>query len=117
MRDIKFRVWDKCAQQFISACSIYCANGCISNALYVKPLANSTWVLQEYTGLKDVKGIDIYEGDIISGSFYDTEYHHAQNIRAEVVFNAGAFNIASSLWFKPSLKVIGNVFQTPNALK
>ena len=53
-------------------------------------------VFQQYTGLKDSKGVEIYEGDIISGEFYDTEYHHSETIKSEVVFNNGAFNILFS---------------------
>ena len=75
------------------------------------------YVLQQYTGLKDKNGKEIYEGDIISGEFYDTEYHHAEIIKHEVVFNNGAYNIASSNWHKPTLEIIGNIFETPELLK
>jgi len=72
--------------------------------------------VQQYTGLKDSKGVEIYEGDIVSGSFYDEEYCHAETIKHEVVFNNGAFNIASRNWHKPSLKVIGNIFENKELL-
>ena len=74
-------------------------------------------IFQQYTGLKDKNGKEIYEGDIISGEFYDTEYHHAETIKHEVVFNNGAYNIASSNWHKPTLEIIGNIFEAPELLK
>lgn len=75
------------------------------------------YIVVEYTGLKDKNGKEIYEGDIILGEFYDTEYHHSETIKHEVVFNNGAYNIASSNWHNPSLKIIGNIFETPELLK
>ena len=73
--------------------------------------------IQQWTGLKDKNEKEIYEGDIISGEFYDTEYHHAETIKHEVVFNNGAYNIASSNWHKPTLEIIGNIFETPELLE
>jgi hypothetical protein len=75
------------------------------------------YVIMQYTCLKDSKGIEIYEGDIISGEFYDTEYHHTETIKHEVVFNNGAYNIASSNWHKPTLEIVGNIFENKKLLK
>lgn len=122
MREIKYRVWCK---------------GTSDNLNFQKPrwismddfilnkyfhLFNSLsespdFVLCQFTGLKDKNGKEIYEGDIISGEFYDTEYHHAETIKHEVVFNNGAYNIASGNWHKPTLEIIGNIFETPELLK
>ena len=73
--------------------------------------------VQQYTGLQDCNGNDIYEGDIVSGEFYDTEYHHSETIKAEVIFNNGAFNIAIREWHNPSLEIIGNIFENPELIK
>jgi uncharacterized phage protein (TIGR01671 family) len=75
------------------------------------------YIIQQYTGLQDCDGKEIYEGDIVSGSFYDEEYHHAEITKCEVRFNNGAFNIASRNWHRLTLKVVGDIFQNPKLLK
>lgn len=122
MRKIKYRVWCK---------------GTSDNLNFQKPrwismddfilnkyfhLFNSLsespdFVLCQFTGILDKNGKEIYEGDIISGEFYDTEYHHAETIKHEIVFNNGAYNIASSNWHKPTLEIIGNIFENKKLLK
>lgn len=75
------------------------------------------YVIQQFTGLLANNGCEIYEGDIILGSFFDTEYHCSNVEIQPVVFNNGAFNISSTNWHKPTLKIIGNIYETPELLK
>jgi hypothetical protein len=108
-RELKFRIWYYDQKKFDFNVELK------DFSKYSFPLY---WCkVHQYTGLKDCNGVEIYEGDIICGEFYDTEYHHSETIKAEVIFNNGAFNIAIREWHKPSLKIIGNIFENPELLK
>jgi uncharacterized phage protein (TIGR01671 family) len=144
-RQLKFRIWDKQNKKWLeNSSSLHCfsnwticpftgnlvdyvgAFGCDNftaspaHGYYfegAEVVREPRYVIQQYTGLKDKNGKEIYEGDIVSGEFYDTEYHHSETIKAEVVFNNGAFNISIREWHKPSLKIIGNIFENPELIK
>lgn len=111
-RPFKFRVWHKGKNQWVhppgEEPNIFIIGG-FCRAIPTQELGDC--IAQQFTGLQDKNGKDIYEGDIISGEFFDTEYHHSQIMKAEVVFNFGAFNISSINWNKASFRIIGNIFE------
>lgn len=107
-RTFKFRIWDEKLKTFWY--------GNIRELFGHLPADVKDEHIQQYTGLKDKNGKEIYEGDIISGEFYDTEHRHAETIVSKVVFNNGAFNIAIREWHKPSLEIIGNIFENSSLL-
>lgn len=123
MREIKFRIWDKKNKIFIYEWDASHKRltislvGLVYHGGYDDVLPENDYVVQQYTTLKDKNGKDIYEGDIVRGEFFDEEYRHVEIIEHEVVFHGGAFNIASSNWHKPTLEIVGNIFENKKLLK
>jgi len=109
MREIKFRIWD--GNGFIY-------NGVtpfelIQNAVYDTTVMFSLQkkcIWQQYTGLKDINGKEIYEGDILKVQI------PSLNIQtSEVIFYEGRFDFKSIAVTRLSdyveyCEIIGNIY-------
>jgi len=138
MRQLKFRIWDKKNKIFIYewdashkrlAISLV---GLVYHGGYDDVLPENDYVVQQWTGLKDSKGIEIYEGDIvktvdgiskISVDFAEYTSGEVQWLREgfEVCQkNIGATRISvfSNCDCCPAdLEIIGNIFEIPELIK
>ena len=120
MRELKFRVWDKTENNWfpLSGQSDFVLNT-LGHLECFYSCDNKNCIIQQYTGLKDKNGREIFDGDIVKEFFEaekdSPEYHKY----SEVMFIAGGF-IANEMQLgllNDFVEVVGNVFENKDLLK
>jgi len=141
-RELKFRIWDKQYCHWLeNSSSLHCYSnwticpftgnlvdyvGAYScDSFTSTPAADYYWqgttiikepryIIQQYTGLQDCDGKEIYEGDIVE----------IGDRKREVIFNMGMFYIDENYGdivpiseVDNIIKVIGNIFENPELIK
>jgi hypothetical protein len=104
-REIKFRAWDAGRKEWNKGLAIG-LNGDVIG--WSDGGVNIT--LQQFTGLRDRKGIEIYEGDIVDS----TELWHREPVVYAVKYLDGAFTVPIP---SEDCEVIGNIYENPELLK
>ncbi|PGX99904.1 hypothetical protein COE15_14605 [Bacillus cereus] len=116
MREIKFRAWDLGAESMVDWESI--------KLHFSEHIDHEMVVVMQYTGLKDVHGEEIYEGDILRISSNFELRKDVQNQAVE--YREGYFHTFEWTLFellrnkkveKQTFEVIGNIYENPELLK
>lgn len=130
MREIKFRAWDKYAQELVNVktfdLEVDGSVGCIVDYSGIN-LDASECILMQYTGLNDSEGVEIYEGDLLS-----IQIVRDAKKTVTIVFEDGAFGVKDELFgwgygkeFYPlktiinnhKVEVIGNIHENSELLE
>ena len=130
-REIKFRAWDKKDTRMIVHEQDFIPLK-VTNIGVLRLDATSEeekWTivsgdrfeLMQYTGLKDCRGKEIYEGDIVSTKYSDTNHvvkYFGYNFYADGFYNS-AFDCPGDLFSEcddEDIEVIGNIYENPELL-
>jgi len=116
MREIRFRAWKKEDKKWLDRDEL-----CISvlNGKLLGWQADYEFDIQQYTGLKDKNGKEIYEGDIFIEDTFDDE---AKKLISTVIFKEGMFtdNAGDEPLYEilmNEIEIIGNIHENPELLK
>lgn len=112
MRDIRFRAWDKKEKKMLST-----VTGMHIAVVFENP---KRFEIMQYTGLKDINGKEIYEGDIVKYSIPKASGEY-KGIGEVFWRNDGQFRVRD-YFAMPELnsafmEVIGNIYENPELLK
>ena len=116
-----FRLWDRFEQRYLNISELH--------NYYISPVdgrilfldgydIDARYYKEQYTGLQDQNGKEIYEGDILAPTNPETI---REDRIARVYFDAGVFKIGwNCLWqelAQNQSEVIGNIYENPELLE
>jgi len=126
-REIKFRCWDKFQKKYIFTGFHIC--GEVTAFCGMDMVIHQTWKerseklgykttleawndfeFEEFTGVQDIKGVDIYEFDVVeSNIFTHSNSMQSTKIRSVVTFKEGCFILIPKHYDLKYSEVVGNI--------
>ena len=138
MREIKFRAWDKKHSYMDDEFWIDSRGNIYDRARItydtpnteVEQAKDDRFILMQYTGLNDINGVEIYEGDIVTATWYDDIVIMQLSLTGKVQYHSGW--LAFVIWDEQrktmseingcgfrdwEIEVIGNIYESPELLE
>lgn len=123
MRELKFRAFDteNKTWTFVTLGDLICG-ACTENG--DKPLSGAKQIWEQYTGLKDKNGKEIYGGDILRWKHYYTVTGEHKEYTERVYWEekdacyvvGDWFESLGSLVYEDAVELIGNIHENPELL-
>lgn len=120
----KFRAWDRIKKRMFLVLEIDYENELVSDETYWNTIPFDDVKLMQFTGLHDVHGKEVFEGDIVKiPEDYDKFGRNAGEI-LKVAFDSGCFRLkrpnskGRGFYFEDdnTVTIIGNIYENPGLL-
>jgi uncharacterized phage protein (TIGR01671 family) len=105
MREIKFRAWDAETQEMHLPEDYRHDTVKTTSAHFLKHFD----CVEQWTGLHDKNGIEIYEGDIVTGTYY--QFGQKYNFTGEVKYVITAFKVVGTKSYNGMHQELNSIYE------
>lgn len=121
MTELKFRAWDKDDVKYVSRPKeLYCelAWEVGTKKFGIEQMVPERYIIEQYTGLKDKNGKEIYEGDIVRywSENYEVKFDEIKDSDITYYYLGWAMGELSLYEAASMCEVIGNIHENPELL-